>query len=79
MRRDVEAHGAAIPALAARAREARSDGGDLAPVRACLAALDAVLGRLTDERAVLKHFDWPEAKARAAPPLEPAQRQLTAR
>ena len=65
VRRDVEVHGDAIPALAARAREARAEGGSLAPVRACLASLEATLSRLTDERAVLKHFDWPEAKVRA--------------
>jgi hypothetical protein len=64
VRRDVEVHGDAIPALAARAREARAEAGSLAPVRACLASLEQTLCRLTDERAVLKHFDWPEAKAR---------------
>ena len=64
VRRDVEVHGDVIPALAARAREARAEAGSLEPVRACLASLEATLSRLTDERAVLKHFDWPEAKAR---------------
>ncbi len=64
VRRDVAAHAAAIPALAAAARSAASASGSLAPVRACLARLEEVLGQLTDERAVLKHFDWPESKAR---------------
>jgi hypothetical protein len=63
VRRDVEAHAATIPALAAAARAAAASGS-LAPVRECLARLEVVLSTLTDERAVLKHFDWPEAKAR---------------
>ena len=61
VQRDVEQHGAAIPALAAAARAAAAHGS-LAPVRECLARLEVVLSQLTDERAVLKHFDWPEAK-----------------
>ena len=71
VRRDVEVHADAIPRLAAAARAA-SAAGSLAPVRACLASLDEVLSLLTDERAVLKHFDWPESKARLWPVLTAA-------
>jgi hypothetical protein len=63
VRRDVEAHAATIPALAAAARAAAATGS-LDPIRECLTQMEGVLATLTDERAVLKHFDWPEAKAR---------------
>ena len=66
IKRDVERHADVVPTLASVARQCVVTDGDLAPVRDCLRQLDAVLGGLTDERAVLRHFpDWPEAKVDA--------------
>ena len=66
IKRDVESFGADVSRLAAVARACVVTDGDLAPIRDCLRQLDAVLGSLTDERAVLRHFpEWPEAKVDA--------------
>ena len=66
IKRDVERFAGDVPRLAAVARACVVTDGDLAPIRDCLRQLDAVLGSLTDERAVLRHFpEWPEAKVDA--------------
>lgn len=60
---DVETQGDFVQSLAADVREAAYT--DIEDVIAFVAWLDDELSFLVDERAVLKHFDWPESKADA--------------
>lgn len=60
---DVETQGDFVQSLAAEVREAAYT--DIADVVAFVSWLDEELSFLVDERAVLKHFDWPENKADA--------------
>lgn len=58
---DVETQGDFVQSLATEVREAAYT--DIEDVVAFVAWLDEELSFLVDERAVLKHFDWPESKA----------------
>ncbi|MCO5553242.1 hypothetical protein L7F22_006763 [Adiantum nelumboides] len=60
---DVETQGDFVQSLATEVREAAYT--DIEDVIAFVAWLDEELSFLVDERAVLKHFDWPESKADA--------------
>eukprot|EP00250_Pteridium_aquilinum_P001328 c11538_g1_i1 orf=253-2151(-) len=58
---DVETQGDFVQALASEVRNAAYD--DIEDVLGFVSWLDEELSFLVDERAVLKHFDWPESKA----------------
>ncbi|MCO5591362.1 hypothetical protein L7F22_045344 [Adiantum nelumboides] len=60
---DVETQGDFVQSLAAEVRDAAYT--DIEDVVAFVSWLDEELSFLVDERAVLKHFDWPENKADA--------------
>lgn len=60
---DVETQGDFVQSLAAEVRDAAYS--DIEDVVAFVSWLDEELSFLVDERAVLKHFDWPESKADA--------------
>ncbi|CAN5958786.1 unnamed protein product, partial [Sphagnum jensenii] len=60
---DVETQGEFVQSLAAEVRAAVYD--NIEDVVAFVTWLDDELSFLVDERAVLKHFDWPEGKADA--------------
>lgn len=60
---DVETQGEFVQSLASEVREAVYT--DIKDVVAFVTWLDEELSFLVDERAVLKHFDWPESKADA--------------
>ncbi|KAH7297909.1 hypothetical protein KP509_25G018000 [Ceratopteris richardii] len=60
---DVETQGEFVESLAAEVRAAAYH--DIQDVVAFVSWLDEELSFLVDERAVLKHFDWPESKADA--------------
>ncbi|CAM6106218.1 unnamed protein product [Calypogeia fissa] len=60
---DVETQGDFVKSLAAEVRGAQY--GEIEDVVAFVTWLDEELLFLVDERAVLKHFDWPESKADA--------------
>nr|BAG54845.1 chloroplast unusual positioning 1A [Adiantum capillus-veneris] len=60
---DVETQGEFVQSLAAEVRDAAYT--DIEDVVAFVSWLDEELSFLVDERAVLKHFDWPENKADA--------------
>lgn len=60
---DVETQGEFVESLAAEVRGAAYT--DIEDVVAFVSWLDEELSFLVDERAVLKHFDWPENKADA--------------
>lgn len=60
---DVETQGEFVQSLASEVRNASYN--DIEDVAAFVSWLDEELSFLVDERAVLKHFDWPESKADA--------------
>lgn len=60
---DVETQGDFVQSLAAEVRAASFD--DVEDLVSFVQWLDEELSFLVDERAVLKHFDWPEGKADA--------------
>lgn len=60
---DVETQGDFVRSLATEVRNAAHN--DIEDVVAFVSWLDEELSFLVDERAVLKHFDWPESKADA--------------
>lgn len=63
MKADVETQGDFVQSLATEVRAASFT--DIEDLLAFVSWLDEELSFLVDERAVLKHFDWPEGKADA--------------